>query len=63
MNLTRLDYINLFHILAVGPALAYIGYEKMQGRQLSRAVWKTLYAVGLIVITFHAYKMYKRHYA
>jgi len=60
-TLTHLDYVNLFHLLAVGPALAYIGYEKMQGRALPASVWKALFAVGVLVAVFHAYRLYVRH--
>ena len=65
MKLQRLDYINLFHILAVAPALGYIGYSgyaaQRSGRPLPAWTWTALMVTAAIVLSYHSYRIYSRH--
>jgi hypothetical protein len=47
--------INVIHLLLIGPYLTYIG---MNGRKCSPNCFKILTVVGVVVMLFHAYKLF-----
>jgi len=48
--------IHLFHIFFVGPLLIYIG---IHGNKTNTTMLHSLKFLGLLVIMYHGYKMYK----
>ena len=47
--------INVMHLLLIGPYLTYMG---LYGHKCSPICFKILTIVGLLVIVFHAYRLY-----
>jgi len=56
MALSNRSIIYLIHILFVAPLLIYIGYK---GTNTQDAVFKLLIIIGLVVILYHSYMLYK----
>ena len=50
------SYIYWIHILLVGPFFIYLGVEK---NKIPDYVYTILILLGLIVILYHSYKLYK----
>lgn len=49
--------INVIHLLIVGPLLTYIG---MQGKNADKMLFTILTLLGLFVIVYHGYLLYKQ---
>ena len=47
--------VNVIHLLLIGPLLTYIG---MNGRKCSSLCFNILTALGVIVMVYHAYRLY-----
>lgn len=47
--------INVIHLLLIGPMLTYVG---MNGRKCSSLCFNILTAMGVIVMVYHAYRLY-----
>ena len=52
-------WVNYFHVLIVGPLLAYIGYK---GLDTSRKYFEMLLMLGMASIGYHGYYLYKQFY-
>lgn len=50
------NYIYLFHILFVGPLLIYLGLNRCK---VPDWVWTLLIALGVGVLGYHGYSLYK----
>jgi len=51
-----LPVINLFHVLFVGPLLAYVGYNRTATPEI---IFSLLLVLGIVVISYHGHKSYK----
>lgn len=49
--------INVIHLLIIGPLLTYIG---LQGKNTSKIMFNILTLLGLFVIGYHGYNLYKK---
>jgi uncharacterized membrane protein YGL010W len=51
--------VNAFHLLVVGPALAFIAWHQLYRRDqpLPDNVWRALLATAVFVMLFHGYKL------
>lgn len=56
-DLVMINYVNLVHVLLVGPLLLYTSSRCNKGDKLLRFV---LIVLGLMVMSVHAYLMVKR---
>lgn len=50
-------YIHLFHVLIVGTLFLYVGIQKSK---IPEIMFYVLYALGIIIILYHAYKGYTK---
>lgn len=51
--------VNAFHLLVVGPALAFIAWHQLYRREqpLPDAVWRALLVTAVFVMLYHGYKL------
>jgi membrane-bound metal-dependent hydrolase YbcI (DUF457 family) len=56
-GLTPRKKINLFHLLAVAPFLAYIGYNNIQGNKLDEKFYYAMVVIAILVFVYHGYRL------
>lgn len=49
--------VNLLHIVAVAPLLAYIGYNGSKGIPIDQRIHYLLLAISLMVLAYHGYRL------
>ncbi len=55
LEMDKAFWVNLIHILIVGPLLVYIGYN---GEKTSRKFFEILLMLGFAAIGYHAYYLF-----
>ncbi len=58
--ISYIQFVYLFHILFVGPLLAYIGYAALQGNKINEKVLQLTVFLGISTAIYHGFLLYKR---
>ena len=58
LNIPR-NYIYVWHILAVGPLLIWLGWQKGQG--IPEWIWSLLIVLGIALIGYQSFLLWKHN--
>lgn len=58
--ISYIQFVYLFHILFVGPLLAYLGYVTLQGNKINPKVLQLVVFLGLSTSAYHGFLLLKR---
>lgn len=60
LSLSYWNFVKIAHYFILLPILLYISYLGITTEKFEKYIYETFVATGLIIVVYHAYKLYSR---
>lgn len=54
------NFVYLFHIIFIGPLIAYLGYASLKGNKINIKTLRFIVFLGISTVFYHGYLLYSR---